>query len=883
MADLSSLSDDELISLASSKGLLDSPESGFDSFLRGVQESPEIIASLPRGIYELGGNVVDTLTLQADKDKSLKTLEAIGTMGAGTAGGVSGAAGGAALGSVLGPAGTVAGGIIGGLGGGSLASRGYEYLIDLIQGEGLPTKQKVTNDLAYDAGSGGVIDLATFGVGRGSRSALGLFDDAASIKRLGTDAGKKASAARALRKLGIDESALAKVDADDLRSIGEQLQDPDIARIEKALDREYASTAGAQANELRAERADMRSDLLSTKTTPTKQDAGALAYDALEKAKGVKSKAVSKAYKAVPGDTVLDISPVINKIDAILSKRLGDGSFEKLNPTVEKIVLDLIDNSDSVTVERLNNYRKILGNELDYSKPNDINKVLAKDIRSAIDEASSAADTGLGEAVAARREMGQQFEQGAAGKILKRGKYGERSTLDSQVVGKALASPEAAQQYAMSAGPGGRQAIADYVISDIRNNVDADKLTAASRFYKNKASELESILTPEQFKKVTVAINDIDSQLAYDLSAKQASRAGSPTAQFSSDQAGLKKLLGADSGFIDKHPILTKGGGLLLGSIFGGGVMPFGGSQIGAGAGVYIAERITNALRNADTEIAGILHEALTNKSAAAALLKTAASGDTFAQGLIKQLDSLVERASELSGVGEARLGDAFAIPAQTVGEVGQENYEEVQRYNRVNEQANRFSEMSDAELLSLAREQGLIDSKKKEVSMTEKKVTRGSSQEKYEPIIRSAAQESGVSPRLLRALVGGESNFDPNAVGYETPETRRQGARAQGLGQLMPATAREQARLMGIENPDLKDPETNLRLSAGYLKRLLDMFDGDAELALTAYHSGFGTVRKLLEAANGNSLSDIINVQVDDTKLGPAGRQYAANILRRV
>ena len=145
------------------------------------------------------------------------------------------------------------------------------------------------------------------------------------------------------------------------------------------------------------------------------------------------------------------------------------------------------------------------------------------------------------------------------------------------------------------------------------------------------------------------------------------------------------------------------------------------------------------------------------------------------------------------------------------------------------------------------------------------------------ETLIRDAASNEGVSPKLLRALVEQESGGNPDAVGYETPETKRQGTRAQGLGQLMPKTARAQAKKMGIKNPDLKDPETNLKISANYLKEMLDRFKGDIELALTAYHSGPTRVAALLKETGGDSLSDIID------RLGPAGQKYASQVLARV
>jgi cell wall-associated NlpC family hydrolase len=95
---------------------------------------------------------------------------------------------------------------------------------------------------------------------------------------------------------------------------------------------------------------------------------------------------------------------------------------------------------------------------------------------------------------------------------------------------------------------------------------------------------------------------------------------------------------------------------------------------------------------------------------------------------------------------------------------------------------------------------------------------------------ITAAAQAAQVDPALLRALIHQESNFDPRAVS---------GAGAQGLGQLMPGTARE----LGVSDPF--DPAQNARAAAAYLKNQLDAFGGDIDKALAAYNAGPGAVRQ--------------------------------------
>lgn len=95
---------------------------------------------------------------------------------------------------------------------------------------------------------------------------------------------------------------------------------------------------------------------------------------------------------------------------------------------------------------------------------------------------------------------------------------------------------------------------------------------------------------------------------------------------------------------------------------------------------------------------------------------------------------------------------------------------------------------------------------------------------------LRAAALEAGLSPALLEAVVWQESRWNTRA---------RSSAGAIGLGQLMPGTARQ----LGV---DPHDPRANLRGAARYLRRQIDRFGGNLELALAAYNAGPERVAKL-------------------------------------
>jgi soluble lytic murein transglycosylase len=125
----------------------------------------------------------------------------------------------------------------------------------------------------------------------------------------------------------------------------------------------------------------------------------------------------------------------------------------------------------------------------------------------------------------------------------------------------------------------------------------------------------------------------------------------------------------------------------------------------------------------------------------------------------------------------------------------------------------------------------------------------------KHEDSIRQQAEEKGLDPALIAAVIYAESHF--------VDQTSEAGAR--GLMQVTPATAQAIAEESGGTEfvvEDLANSDINIRYGTYHLRDLLDQYEGNLTAALAAYNAGSGNVDEW-----GGALLELDDIHFPETR----------------
>lgn len=106
-----------------------------------------------------------------------------------------------------------------------------------------------------------------------------------------------------------------------------------------------------------------------------------------------------------------------------------------------------------------------------------------------------------------------------------------------------------------------------------------------------------------------------------------------------------------------------------------------------------------------------------------------------------------------------------------------------------------------------------------------------------FEDEVSFASETFGVEKATIFSVINIESHFNKDALSNKG---------AVGLMQILPSTADEVAKRVGIKKFDLKNPKDNIFLGTAYLSSLIEKFK-DKTLALCSYNAGPANVNSWL------------------------------------
>jgi soluble lytic murein transglycosylase len=133
------------------------------------------------------------------------------------------------------------------------------------------------------------------------------------------------------------------------------------------------------------------------------------------------------------------------------------------------------------------------------------------------------------------------------------------------------------------------------------------------------------------------------------------------------------------------------------------------------------------------------------------------------------------------------------------------------------------------------------------------------------------------VDPALLLAIGRQEILFNPVAISS---------AGAQGILQIMPATAKTVARKSGLPYSKkrlIQDPDYNVLLAGTHLRGLLKRYDGSYVLSIAAYNAGEGRVSRWIRAYGDPRWPDVDPIDWIESLPFDETRNYVQRVLENL
>lgn len=635
-------------------------------------------------------------------------------------------------------------------------------------------------------------------------------------------AGGQERAAKEILETAAGKDGVARImtDAPELageygpRTFAEIARTPGAANLEMAMRKELGDTGGNELLGALAERQTKRVSALNELAPDAFQGVQTDARGSLLRAGAIPinkaaDDAVQGAWDVVKkGEVGIPINEVAARtlnVAGELENVLGySGKAQKVLGALEDISKQ---DAQEVTVKTWQSLRSAAGEVMTDAAADGRNQEAAvmKVLRDSLD---NAADTAVGSgnlssanlknlrtAIGKTRSYMETFESGVPSQITQRGEKGFRLG-ESAIPQKVISTPEAAKSFMKAYGH--NKEMVEQARGALLDRMAKKNTDTWERFFNDNRPQFKAIFG-EDFLTVKKVIDDLGSEESVKALNQLGTGRGSITTQGINTKGTIRESIGNVMGNIPGGV----GAGIGLASGFGApGVI------VGALAGKGI-----DTLEKAGQEqIKKIIVQALRNPETAKEILSKSSTG---------KLGDLLPLLTRYSGAQSGSLASSRSYP----------------NVSRRAEEKQRSKEMiaSLASRQSSTTGQGqAIQSPQQTSEIPYQNYNPGASatQLNKQPVKYTRESVKQMTDNLhpfLRAVVKTESAGNPNAVS-------RKGAT--GLMQLMPATAREVAGRLGLENYDITDPETNLALGTRYLQEQIEEFK-DPELALAAYNAG--------------------------------------------
>lgn len=137
-----------------------------------------------------------------------------------------------------------------------------------------------------------------------------------------------------------------------------------------------------------------------------------------------------------------------------------------------------------------------------------------------------------------------------------------------------------------------------------------------------------------------------------------------------------------------------------------------------------------------------------------------------------------------------------------------------------------------------------------------------------YESDVEAASKKTGLGKPVIWSIMRQESLYEPDVTST---------AGAYGLMQLMPATARSEAKKMKMDSNAFRTPTNNIMLGANHFVGLMAAFKQQTPLALAAYNAGGTPVRRWSEGGISDMAEWVEDIGYRET------RGYVKAVLRNI